>query len=153
MTCLICLCVLLFALRLWAVEKPGPTLQALNGPPQHPNSPETKPLCILWVFELQGFGAYRFHAPNFCRKRIKGAFSQRSFGEAGDCCTGGPSMISHHYVQQTVVLGMLSLSAPETAHQPKKRSFAFAESWSQLDTMTWLARRCLWSLRQNIAAV
>ena len=71
---------------------------------------------------------------------IKGAFSQRSFGEAGDCCTGGPSMLSHHYVQQTVVFGTLSLSAPVSAHQPKKRSFAVTESWSQLETMTWLAQ-------------
>ena len=49
-------------------------------------------------------------------------------------------MLSHHYVQQTVVLGTLSVSAPVSAHLPKKRSFAVTESWSQLETMTWLAQ-------------
>ena len=55
-------------------------------------------------------------------ERYKGAFSRKSFSEAGDYCTGRPSTISHHHVQQTVVLGMLSLSASVSAHQPKKRS-------------------------------
>ena len=49
-------------------------------------------------------------------------------------------MISRCHFWSTVVLGTLSLSAFVRARQPNKRSFAFVESWSQLDTMTWLAR-------------
>ena len=60
-------------------------------------------------------------------------------------------MLSHHYVQQTVVLGTLSVSAPVSAHLPKKRSFAFAESWSQLVfTMTRLAREGMASKPESL---
>ena len=54
-------------------------------------------------------------------------------------------MPSHHYVQRTVVLGTLSLSASLSAHQSKKQSFAFAGSWSQPrdDDMAGTGQNCL----------
>ena len=105
------------------------------------------PLCLLLLHIEVGncekaHPHYGWDAVGFIgfRKGIKGAFSQRSFGEVGDCCIGRLYMISHHHFQSTVVLGTLSLSAFVRARQPNKRGFAFVESWSQLVTMTWLAR-------------
>ena len=61
-----------------------------------------------------------------------------SKSEVGECCIGRSDMPSHQYVQHAFVLGTLCLSASLSAHQAKKRSFAFG--WSQLETMARLAR-------------